>query len=394
MNRFSQSPLKTLNGFLRPLFARLTGGLLFVGLFGFAMHVHAGDVPTNAQVRRVAAVWAAVPGWSGNVIVRFGPRLLLSSAQGQANVELGVRNMATTRFKLFSVSKQFTAMAAVQLAKDKRLDLDAPIKNYLHGLPSSWDAVTMRELLQHTAGIPQQFEESWSEQWENDDAQHLLPVFNALLAKLPAPEFAPGTKWKYSNMGYIIAGCVIEAASGEPFETFVAKRVFEPFGLKDTLYDSRAHFPHDVYSGNATVSRLAGGYNGSLRALETAYSKEFEETPAGGVISTVGDLDRYGVHYLALRRSDPAIAAMEEKPYRVDEHFAYGLGWEMIQISGHQALYHSGGSNGFVSELLLIPDVNIVVSVTSNHGFDDVEKLSRALAEAALYGSTGMGVKN
>jgi hypothetical protein len=165
--------------------------------------------------------WTSGDKWHGVAIVRIGGKVRLSSAHGYAVREFGIPNTVTTRFKLFSVSKQFTAMAAMQLVEQGRLDLKAPITEYLSGLPKSWNSITMMELLQHTAGVPQSFEQTWMEQWEADDATDLLSNLKRVQSRLPDLEFTPGSQWRYSNMGYIIAGCVVEAVSREPFNRFV-----------------------------------------------------------------------------------------------------------------------------------------------------------------------------
>jgi CubicO group peptidase (beta-lactamase class C family) len=127
---------------------------------------------------------------------------------------------------------------------------------------------------------------------------------------------------------------------------------------------------------------LADGYNGPDDTLETARSKEYIETPAGGVIATVRDLDRYASAYLLKRDHDADIRAMEEHPYQVNERYSYGLGWEMITLDSHSVIFHSGGTNGYASVLMLVPANGLSLVAASNYGNDDVEGYAKALLHA------------
>jgi CubicO group peptidase (beta-lactamase class C family) len=139
-----------------------------------------------------------------------------------------------------------------------------------------------------------------------------------------------------------------------------------------------------MYSGNAVVARLAEGYNGRTGSLETSESKEYIEAPAGGAIMSVVDLDHYGQYYLRERTRRPAIAQMDLSEYKVNDHFSYGIGWELRSIAGHLAAYHTGGSNGYSSGVLVVPDLNISIAVASNRGSDDSEAFLRGLAANAI----------
>lgn len=325
-------------------------------------------------------------GFSGNILVTKAGHEIYFKSFGKASVELDVPNIRGTKFKIFSTSKQMTALAAMLLVQDGKLDLDSPISSYLGTLPNGWRAITMRMLLRHTSGVPQSFENVWIGAYAA--AGHpstLLPVFAKVRGTLPQLDFAAGSNFRYSNMGYIIAGCVIEALSGIPFTTFVKTQVFSIADMRHSTYDSQQTVDHSEYSGNAIVPGLAAGYTGTPTLLETAYSMEYVEVPAGGVISTVDDLNGYCEGFFSNDLlSGDATAAMYRHPYKVSPTFSYGLGWEVRKVADRTVVFHSGGSNGFSADMAAVPEEHICVSVLSNRGFDDVEGLTKGILRAVL----------
>lgn len=340
--------------------------------------------PLDAVVRGAAA-----HGFAGNVLVqRHGSELLFESV-GMASEELSVPHQRTTRFKVHSTTKPVTAAAVLLLVGGGKLELEQPIATVLPGLPSTWSAITVRQLLQHTSGIPPEIEQVWLEAWAKTDSGNELDVLAAAAPKFPDRVVSPpGEKWAYSNMGYELLACIVARQSGLPFVEFVRDRVFAPAGMHDSVFDAQASIKHDMYSGNAVVPRLAAGYNGKPGQVETTYSQMYAERGAGGLITTADDLARFAAAVWSGPLLDDRQRAMIfERAYVLnpgtEREGRYGLGWVQRKRDGRRVVKHDGGNNGFVADLEIWPDDGLVVVVLSNHGFfgdlgDMVERLSRA----------------
>src|SRR5262249_14390446 len=153
-------------------------------------------------------------------------------AYGKANFELDVPNTVDTKFRLGSITKQFTAMALMILAEGGKLGIDDPVSKHLENAPPAWDKITIRHLLTHTSGIP---------------SYTGFPQMMSRTVRLPASvdeiiatfrdkslEFEPGEKFTYSNSGYIVLGKIIERASGQDYASFVRQNIFQPLEMNDT----------------------------------------------------------------------------------------------------------------------------------------------------------------
>jgi len=185
--------------------------------------------------------------FSGSVLVARDGQVLLDRGYGLANREWLIPNDGETKFRLGSITKQFTAVAIMILNERGLVDLDAPVKTWLPDAPASWDQVTVRRLLAHTAGVPN------FTSFDDFEATKTLPVtVDGLIAKFrDRPlDFQPGEDRKYSNSGYVLLTAVIEKASGKSYADFLAETVFQPLGMSDTGYDTHA----------AILPRRASGY--------------------------------------------------------------------------------------------------------------------------------------
>lgn len=170
----------------------------------------------------------------GSVLVAEQGRVLMDTAFGFANMELGVRNTPDTRFRVASVTKQFTAMAVMMLAADGKLDIGDPIAKYLDSLPPSWSGITVHHLLRHTSGISDY--EEWfggytTQEYSDYMSQAHAPARILRDAKARPLDHEPGTKFRYSNSAYIVLGYIVERASGMPYDEFLRTRIHEPLGM-------------------------------------------------------------------------------------------------------------------------------------------------------------------
>src|SRR6476469_8371708 len=196
----------------------------------------AQDKVPNASIARMEQiVQAYVPGkFMGTVLVARDGKSLLDKGYGFANLEWQVPNTPTTKFRLGSITKQFTAASILLLEERGKLKIEDPVKKYLPDAPAAWDKVTIFSLLTHTSGIP-----SFTGFPDYTSTEAIPSTPEKLVARFRDKplEFQPGEKWNYSNSGYVLLGYLIEKISGQSYADFVKQNIFDKLGMKDSGYD-------------------------------------------------------------------------------------------------------------------------------------------------------------
>jgi CubicO group peptidase (beta-lactamase class C family) len=288
------------------------------------------------------------------VLVVWRGAIVHEAAYGYADLENKIRLTVDSTFRLDSVSKQFTAMAIMLLAEDGRLKYDDPIASYLPEL-ASYPGVTVRNLLNHTGGLPEYYDDiDVSQGWPtNADARKLL-------GRMAKPVFTPGSRYEYSNPGYDMLAEIVEAASGRKFAAFLRERIFVPLGMQHSLvYDTTK--PH--------VERRVLGYDPDGQGF-----KLNDEHPlngivgAGGVFTTLGDLylwDQalYGerlVHRATLAQAFTGATLNDGR--KID----YGFGWRMDEYRHSLRIEHGGAWIGFRSHIARHPGIGLTIVILSN----------------------------
>ncbi|MGH6614643.1 serine hydrolase domain-containing protein [Sphingomonas sp.] len=316
------------------------------------------------SIDAIVAPHVADKSFMGEVLVARGADVIFDRSFGRANIEWNVPFAADTRFRIGSMTKQFTAAAVLKLVERGRVVLDAPASRYVSGLPASWHEVTVRQLLNQTAGLPN---------YTNDPlfaTLSRLPTPPAKLLELVAgkpPEFTPGSEWRYSNTNYLVLGCLIEQVSGHSFAAFLRETLFGPLRMTGTDYDSV----------NRIMPHRASGYRRNAGALENAsYTDESAPFSAGGLVSTGRDLLAWGRALYRGGALSPADAGLMIAPAK--EEYAFGL-WNHERDGIHQ-IEHGGQINGFNSEMAYYPEADITVIVLSN-----VEGESAKLISEEIY---------
>ncbi len=296
-----------------------------------------------------------IPGASVTVI-RDG-QVVLNRGFGLADVELAAPARSTTRYRVGSIAKPFTAVALGLLVDEGRLDLDAEVQRYVPTFPRKPWPVTVRQLAGHQAGIRHYKEGEFENQRYYPTLRDGLRMFedDSLL-------FEPGTRFGYSSFGYNLLGAVIEGASGVPYLQFMHDRVFAPLGMNATLAD----FPDSIIPGR--TSFYAGPDSGSpLR--NAPYVDNSYKWPSGGFLSTTEDLARFGQALLDGKLLTAATREMmwTPMPLRDGTATSYGVGWNVgTDQQGRRYVAHTGGSIGGISVLALYPDQHLVVAIAVN----------------------------
>jgi len=305
----------------------------------------------------------------GSVLVSRDRKPIFRKGYGLADREWNIPNAPDTKFRLGSITKQFTATAILQLAEAGKLKTDDPVSKYYTDAPASWSKITIHHLLNHTSGIPSytDIQGFFLKQAMSD----LTPAEIVKLTQDKPLEFDPGTKWKYDNSGYILLGYVIEKVSGQTYADYIREHIFEPLGMHDTGYDNT----RDILPHRASGYVYQGGkwQNAPYLAMTLPYA-------AGSLYSTVDDLLIWDQ---ALSAGKPLTAASFEKmftPYKD----GYGYGWGIGKQHGHNQVSHGGGINGFSTQISRFPDEKIAVIVLANMQSPAVGRMASALAGMAF----------
>ena len=286
----------------------------------------------------------------GSVLVTRGDQVLFSKSYGSADLEWKIPNTASTRFRIGSITKQFTSACILLLEERGKLKLEDPIKKYYPDAPASWDMVTLRHLLSHTSGI-----HSYTDDPEFDKFTK-LPATPAEIVKRVQDkplDFETGKEFRYSNTGYILLGIVIEKAGGMSYADFLQANVLAPLGMKDSGYDSSA----------AIIPQRASGYMRSPQGtINASYLDMSIPYAAGSMYSTVEDLVRWqralwGKKLLS-EASLKKLTAVGLKDY--------ALGVVVQKKGGRDVIGHGGGINGFNSQLAYYPEDQVVLVALSN----------------------------
>ena len=317
-----------------------------------------------------------LPGMSV-AIVQNG-RVVKACGYGTAQLELGVPATPDTVYEIGSMTKQFTAAAVLMLAREGRLGLDDSVCRWLPEAPASWQPITLRHLLTHTAGIQNHvavpgYMARFRTNLEGDTAPPRAELLRQF-AELPL-EFAPGTSWAYDNTGYHLLGTVVERASGVDYFEFLRQRVFAPLGMAAT--GSTA--PRPLVPGRAAGYEWTGNGFENRPALLPPIG-----FAAGALHSTVLDLARWD----AALRGDQILdatsrASMWTAARNTDGTLApqdYGFGWFVDTWHGHRIVQHNGGTPGFSAVICRFLDDQLTVILLTNHGDHLLDQLALDVA--------------
>jgi CubicO group peptidase (beta-lactamase class C family) len=303
----------------------------------------------------------------GSVLVARGDAVLFSKAYGFANLEWNVPNTLSTKFRIGSLSKQFTAAAVLLLEEHGKLKLEDPVRKYYQDAPTAWSNITLFQLLTHTSGIP---DFTGLPDFYNFSARRKNPDELVKFFRDQPLEFDPGTQFHYSNSGYALLGVVIESAGGLSYAEFLKQNIFKPLAMNDSGYDENA----------IVISRRAAGYRpGRDGPLNAEYADMSVPFAAGALYSTVEDLLRWERGLFESKLLSEKSLEKMTTAFKGD----YGLGLYARKGPGARKFEHSGGINGFRSKLMYYPDDAVTVVALSNivgPGADEVVDKLGALA--------------
>ena len=350
---------------------------LVAALLALAAVAGARAAPTvpEASVDAQFSMWnTQTPGCA--VGVSDQGRIVLEKAYGMADLEHGVPNRPDTIFEAGSVSKQFTAAAVLLLARDGKLSLDDPVRNYVPELPEYAAPVTVRQMLHHTSGLRDWGSIEWIAGWPRGTRVYTHAHVLDILARQRHLNFAPGTRWSYSNSGYNLAVVLVSRVAGESFADFTRKRIFEPLGMTRTSW--RDDFTRIVKDRAIAYAESAGRYKLDM-PFENVHGN-------GGLLTTVGDLLRWNGNFAAPRVGDAGFIRLMQTSGLLgsgrETGYAYGLA-----IASHEGLAefrHSGTTGSYRAYLARFPEKHLSVAVLCNAGNSMPRQALHAVADLFL----------
>jgi D-aminopeptidase len=343
----------------------------------------AKPVDTLSLERRVDALFARYtqPGSPGAVVgVMRAGHVELIKGYGLASIEHRVPIAAHTRFRIASVSKQFTVSAALMLAHEGKLRLDDPPHKYIKELAPL--PVTVDQMMRNCSGLPDLFELLRLGGHRIDYPARPEDLF-ATCVRNTHLNFKPGSRFLYSNTNFLLLGVIIERLARMPLGAFLAERIFKPLGMSHTQLAA----PMDTVIPDLATGYLGDPVKGFVRAGH-AYPQGGE----GGLTSSVEDLLIWCRHFdrPKLEPNDMPKQLAAQAPL-LDGHVNhYRRGLEVSRLRGLMTIGHGGLWPGFRTQLLRVPDAELAVVVISNLGSVDPWRLSRTIAEEAMAGTSMM----
>ncbi|TQS06576.1 beta-lactamase family protein [Microbispora sp. SCL1-1] len=319
--------------------------------------------------------------FTGSALVVRRGQVLARFAAGEADEERHIPNRPDTVYRVMSITKQFTSMLVLKLQDRGLLKLDDPIcpylvPRYIKACPAAWRPITVRMTVTHTSGIPN---------IEN------LPGYLANVSRPTTPrkliqqfvnlplDFKPGTSWKYTNSGYVLAGAIIQAVTHQPYGVVLRKLITEPLNLRHTGY-SPTYPPRGFAKGYLLHGKPAAPLNGS------------ELFSATGLYTTVDDIARWDRAFGSFTVAPPATVKLAFTPQAKCPSTgclnlpstAYAFGWLVDRLQGHPLRYHPGLFMGYTASNMYLPADDIQVVVLSNVMNTDTAGIARHLATLAL----------
>ncbi len=323
---------------------------------------------TSSKIDEYLNAHVKLDSFSGAVLAAKEGKIIISKGYGMANHELNVENSPEIKFRLGSVTKQFTAAAILLLEESGKLSTGDYLNKYIPDYPQG-DKITIHHLLTHTSGVPEllQFDKFNEIKYTPTTMDELISVF-----KDQPLDFEPGEKFSYSNSGYVLLAAIIEKASGVSYEEFLTDNIFKPLGMQNTGVDKNL----EILPGRAS------GYFLDKDKLVNAPYINMQNTIGGGCLySTVGDLFIWDRAMKENKLLKPESAKKMFHIYKGN----YGYGWVISDIRNKECYYHGGGIEGFLSYIMRWHEDDITLIILSNYQHAAMREVRTSLT-SILFG--------
>jgi CubicO group peptidase (beta-lactamase class C family) len=348
--------------------------LALLSLFAINANVLAQD--KAKKIDELMSLYHGHGQFNGSVLVAEKGNVIYKKGFGLANMEWNIANQPDTKFRLGSITKQFTAMLVMQLVEQGKIKLDGKLSDYYPDYrKDTGDKVTIHHLLTHTSGIPSY---TGMPRFFQDVSRNPYTV-GEFVRKYCSGDlaFEPGSKFSYNNSGYFLLGAIIEKIAGKPYEQVLKEKILDPLGMKDTGYDHHATILNKRASG---YERTAAGFiNAPYLDMSLPYS-------AGSLYSTVEDLSLWDQALYTDKLLSAKYKEMMFKPFL--DNYAYGLVVEKQPLGDAKetasAITHGGGINGFNTLIVRLVDDKHLIVLLNNTGGAKLGEMGKNIA-AILY---------
>ncbi len=306
------------------------------------------------------------------IVVQKG-QVIYKKAVGMADMELNVPLQTDMIFRIGSISKQFTAVAILQLAEQGKLSVQDDIKKFIPELPYM-ETITIEQLLNHTSGIVSY---TSKQDFSNKMRTDMKPMEIIQLTTKDTLEFKPGSKWNYNNTGYIILGYIIEKLSGKTYEEYVHQHLFTPAGMNSSFYGSESKI----------IRNRAKGYEKEKNVLQNSdYISMTLPYAAGSLLSTVEDLWKWNKALYSYKLIKKESVDKATTPYLLPtgKSTRYGYGLSINLVQGSKAIEHGGGIPGFLTDAIYLPNEDVFVAVFSNCDFKSPDNITYKIAALTI----------
>jgi D-alanyl-D-alanine carboxypeptidase len=368
-----------------PRLGNLPALCLFISLATSLLQAQA-PAPISATLRekidsitKQALTTTGVP--SASIAIVQAGAITYLQAYGDGRIEPHTPALPSMRYSIGSISKQFTAAAVLLLAEQGKLSLDDPVSRFVPNLTRA-NEVTIRELLSHTSG----YQDYWPQDYvppfmlQSITADKILDQW----ARKPL-DFDPGTDWQYSNTNFVIAGLIVEKASGVPLLQFLSEHIFAPLGMKSVM-----NIDQNRLAETDATGYLRYGLGPPRLAPKEGKGWLFA---AGELAMPAEDLAKWDISMINQTVLRPASYAQMEKEVVLKNGLGtrYGLGVSVRQESGQRAIEHGGEVSGFTADNIVFPDARIAVVVLVNEDSVDASgDIARKIA-ALLFREADAG---
>ncbi len=345
------------------LFSVMTASLALGCFFTVqAQHISGSAGEKTDEYIRLMMSKKHIPGLS--VVVLKQGKILKMQSYGLANIETRSPATSQTVYRIGSLSKQFIAAGVMLLQQDGKINLDSPVNRYLDSLPSSWQGISVRNLLSHTSGLVRDAPDF--------DPLKVRPLSEDIKAIYPLPlDFTPGTQWDYSNMNYYVLAAIIEKVTGTNWAEWISKHIFTPCGMDQTR----------TVSMTDLILNRASGYKRTSAGWENA-DIWLVLRPSGAFVSSIADLAKWD----AMLNTNKLLSPISKKQMWTSmklnngENAYYGFGWFVDSINNHPRIHHDGSVPGFRSDFERFPDDKLSVIVLTNVGSANPERMAQNIA--------------
>ncbi len=351
---------------MKIVFLLITVSIISITAFGQATLFMNNTKKVDSLLKSVYAV--DLPGASIGIV--HDGKVIFKESYGVREMNSKEKISSATNFNIASLTKQFTAMAILQLAEKNELSLSDKLSRFFPEMnPKLTDAVTVKQLLTHSSGIPDHYDYVDT---KNMQHAHDIHVLNAI-KNADSTYFIPGSRFRYSNTAFCLLALIIEKTSGLPYNSYLQKNIFLPAGMKHST----------VWNENALIFQPASGYQ--FDKTENKFKKSqgeenifFSTEGDGGIYTSIDD---YLQWFNALQSGKVFSKKITDEArsieFSIDENkkLGYGYGWFIDNSDASRKVYHSGSNGGFRSFSFTIPAQNMLIVIFSNRDDIDLEAL-------------------